>query len=677
MSNFSVAGPAALGPATPAQIAQLTATVPGLARSKTAVAFLPGGQATPPTSGQTLVLDTRPPGTSGVITMVQMSADAGQLSFDARLQILVDGETLPSVDVDLGTLFCSHLDATAVPGRVLSTDHICVGMVGTSTPAFGGHTSQVSYAMYFPVPYSNGCIVRVYNPGVASGGYNLWFSQVTHRDDPAPGPLRLRSLSRPLAQKQTCAAANSMPFFDMPNAAGWLVWASIAVRDATDYSYLERPWTFYIDGESTSSFGSDGAEDFFGGTGWYFAATSAINTPHAILTTCSNANFTTVAGLDLLKLHGGIKFSSRLKASWDNKPGGGQQADTGHSAGWSFLYYADTSVPFVPSAPTMQGTAGSTQLAITITAPLSPGSGPLTGYTATLTPGNVVVNLAASATAYTFTGLTNGTAYTVSLVATNAVGNSTAVTASGTPSALSAEDTLLNALTPLTYDRIYLAGRGPKNAAGTAAANGDGVAYVSDQSGNAHDTVTQSDTTARPTLATNAINGKAVLRFDGSNDYLQSALTLSDQAMTVQIVAHRVAATVANAGLFAMNVAAQLDYGSQGANVNADTSDNLQFQRNGVNYYTQSPFPTTPFLLTIRINVATLDVWLNGTQVAMGVAMDNPLYTFTQLFLGSRATPGAYYFGNHDIGAFAVANRAMSNADVSTSISALRTYFGL
>ncbi|MBB2740733.1 UNVERIFIED_ORG: hypothetical protein FHR35_000553 [Microbispora rosea subsp. rosea] len=61
-------------------------------------------------------------------------------------------------------------------------------------------------------------------------------------------------------------------------------------------------------------------------------------------------------------------------------------------------------------------------------APLDGGS-PITGYTVTVSPGDVTVNVPAGTTVTRVTGLTNGTGYTVSVVAANAAGASDAATA--------------------------------------------------------------------------------------------------------------------------------------------------------------------------------------------------------------------------------------------------------
>jgi hypothetical protein len=94
----------------------------------------------------------------------------------------------------------------------------------------------------------------------------------------------------------------------------------------------------------------------------------------------------------------------------------------------------------VPGAPTsVSASAGNAQATVTFTAPTSNGGATITSYTVTSSPGGVTVTGPASP--LTVTGLTNGTAYTFTVVATNSAGSSapsdasTPVTPVTTPSA--------------------------------------------------------------------------------------------------------------------------------------------------------------------------------------------------------------------------------------------------
>ena len=80
----------------------------------------------------------------------------------------------------------------------------------------------------------------------------------------------------------------------------------------------------------------------------------------------------------------------------------------------------------VPDPPTnVTATAGDAAATVSWTAPASDGGSPITGYTVTPSSGPTTT-AAAGATSATVSGLTNGTSYTFTVTATNAVGDSAA-----------------------------------------------------------------------------------------------------------------------------------------------------------------------------------------------------------------------------------------------------------
>ena len=128
--------------------------------------------------------------------------------------------------------------------------------------------------------------------------------------------------------------------------------------------------------------------------------------------------------------------------------------------------------PF-PDAPTIgTATAGNGQASVPFTAPASDGGSAITSYTATSNPGNITgtISQAGSGT-ITVTGLTNGTAYTFTVTATNSVGTSAASAAS-------------NSVTPATVPDAptigtATAGNGQASVPFTAPASDGGSAITS------------------------------------------------------------------------------------------------------------------------------------------------------------------------------------------------------
>ncbi len=100
------------------------------------------------------------------------------------------------------------------------------------------------------------------------------------------------------------------------------------------------------------------------------------------------------------------------------------------------ISYSVTAAATVPGAPTIgTATGGDASASVTFTAPASNGGATITGYTVTSSPGGFTGTGAASP--ITVSGLTNATAYTFTVKATNSVGQSAASGASNsvTPAA--------------------------------------------------------------------------------------------------------------------------------------------------------------------------------------------------------------------------------------------------
>jgi len=96
---------------------------------------------------------------------------------------------------------------------------------------------------------------------------------------------------------------------------------------------------------------------------------------------------------------------------------------------------------YVPDAPTIgTATGGEGQLSITFTAPSDVGNDAITGFIASATTGSTVVGATGTSSPITISGLSNGSAYTVTVAAQNDYGTGPSSSASGsvTPAAIRA-----------------------------------------------------------------------------------------------------------------------------------------------------------------------------------------------------------------------------------------------
>ncbi len=144
---------------------------------------------------------------------------------------------------------------------------------------------------------------------------------------------------------------------------------------------------------------------------------TATSNPGNITKTLSQAGSGTIT---VTGLTNGIAYTFTVKAT--NANGTGAASDPSNSV----------TPANVPGAPTgVSATAGNAQASVSFTAPASNGGSAITSYTATSTPGSFTGTLTqAGSGTKTVTGLTNGTAYTFTVKATNAIGTGAASAAS-------------------------------------------------------------------------------------------------------------------------------------------------------------------------------------------------------------------------------------------------------
>lgn len=205
--------------------------------------------------------------------------------------------------------------------------------------------------------------------------------------------------------------------------------------------------------ESVSNISTD---DFaLGTTG---GATATIVSVSASSGSSVNVTVSGITGNGTIKLN--------LNGSTNISDAAGNSAPAAYTSGSTHT----VAIPTAPDAPTIgTATAGDGQVSVTFTAPGNNGGSAITTYTATASPGGLFGSCAGPAACIaTVSGLTNGTAYTFVVTATNGVGPSVASSAS-------------NAVTPKANQTITFNNPGAQNF-GTApiltATSSAGIGYA-------------------------------------------------------------------------------------------------------------------------------------------------------------------------------------------------------
>jgi hypothetical protein len=179
---------------------------------------------------------------------------------------------------------------------------------------------------------------------------------------------------------------------------------------------------------SAAGYDADNPQVAFGGDGRVVAAWSRTTDTDPVVEAIASADGglswsppTVVSGPGSASNNpavGAATASRTVIAMW----GGVDNTDT-------LVYRSTAALRTAPAAPTsVTAAAGDAQVTATWTPPVDTGGSPVTGYTATAAPGGR--SCTTSGTTCTIGGLTNGTTYTVTVTATNAIGTSPASAAS-------------------------------------------------------------------------------------------------------------------------------------------------------------------------------------------------------------------------------------------------------
>lgn len=207
----------------------------------------------------------------------------------------------------------------------------------------------------------------------------------------------------------------------------------------------------------------------------------------------------------------------------------------------------------------------------------------------------------------------------------------------------------------------------------TGLSDGDPVATWADASGNSRD-FSQGTGVNRPTYKTNIINGRAIVRFDGTTDYVQgpnflTGYTEGEIFVLVKINADP-PADVAQSGLWV--------FGSSGDTTHFPYTDGTVYDAFATDTRKTTVDPTPSLSSTFRIyNVSSKSgEWtsrLDGTQIY--TTGTNTVGWTTGPRLGADA--GATRFLQGDLALAVLYNVVLSSADRASVIDKINTdYFG-
>ena len=255
---------------------------------------------------------------SGTILDFQMDVGASS-SNDAVLNFYIDGSPTPSITFDVGILGTGLWSAGSAADA-----GVIVG--------YGG---GVNFLLKYPQYYSTEWKVTLTAP--SSGGVE-WYDEVRYTSA-FTSPLRLKSTNVTFANAvATNLATTPLVLLNLPSGSGTIAAVFIGTTGATNWSYLEAGFYAYLDGSGTAQYQTLGGEDF-PGSGWYFnGPLASISSPWFFEHTTSVADSVDY-NVDLLALHGGIRFNNGVLFQWQKVPAKTTAITTSVNVAYLCLYY--------------------------------------------------------------------------------------------------------------------------------------------------------------------------------------------------------------------------------------------------------------------------------------------------------------------------------------------------
>lgn len=268
------------------------------------------------TSASQTIIDTTAAGKPGVVSCIYLVTDTASFFRDGRMQVYVDGESTPSIDVEMHNFGTYNMQANnsywTSRFQAQSADETAAG---NNIP------SATCIVFKYPIFYKTGVrIVMVPASGVTS---RLFSNVIYHEGYTLPWKLKCSTrgyANRLTAQGKTQFENRQIKMLDRPSGQAGVIAGMTLTFPVFGASVLENNIVLYganqlLDGTADPLFNTSGGEDFFGDF-YFFANEQRGNTQWKFIATQEGrdltgpSNFTQcVIAQDFLDHHGGIAYT--------------------------------------------------------------------------------------------------------------------------------------------------------------------------------------------------------------------------------------------------------------------------------------------------------------------------------------------------------------------------------
>lgn len=274
----------------------------------------------------------------GNVVSFWMALGNGGTPLDGRLRVYYDREPTPAIDIDFGTLLATHWGAGAHEGTH-STMHVHAEI--------NSNNFNTGLLLTYPMPFGQHIKITHYNPSTTDQAWIYSMATYTRTPTDEANGMRLRCQgARFVDRAVTRQPADVTTLADISGGPGWIVHfsqvggidaAAISPNSANLDSWMERNFSFTIDGESSPSIVTSGTEDTFD-SAWYFNGWQDYNSSrHSYVGTDKPPRQPHAVGMstDLWSKWGGVRFENSAVMRAETEP----LCITGDRVCWAVLYY--------------------------------------------------------------------------------------------------------------------------------------------------------------------------------------------------------------------------------------------------------------------------------------------------------------------------------------------------